>query len=98
MKKIHRMLRIFFVLVFSSAFFLLQAQTQTPKYTVHTVAKGETLSQLAQKNHTTVGDIMRLNGMNANSQLKVGQKIKVPSGATTTTKTTATKPTSTKTS
>lgn len=45
---------------------------------VHTVKTGETLSGIAQKNGTTVGDIMRLNGMTADSKLLVGAKIKIP--------------------
>jgi LysM repeat protein len=92
------MKKIIFILILFVVFTFVHAQTQTPKYTVHTVVKGETLSQLAQKNHTTVSAIMQLNGMNSKSQLKIGEKIKIPTGATTTTtKSTATKTTSTKT-
>lgn len=47
--------------------------------TVHAVAKGETLSGIARKYHTTVGDIMRLNGMGTKSVLRIGAKIKIPS-------------------
>jgi LysM repeat protein len=47
--------------------------------TVHAIAKGETLSGLAKKYHTTVGDIMRLNGMDSKSVLHIGQKVKIPS-------------------
>lgn len=54
---------------------LAQAQT---KYITHTIASGETLSALSAKYKTTVGDIMRLNGMNATSKLAVGQTIKIP--------------------
>jgi len=53
-------------------------QAQTTKYTEHILAKGETLSMLAATYNSTVGDIMRLNGMHANSVLEVGQKIKIP--------------------
>lgn len=53
----------------------LKAQT---KYITHTIAAGETLSALSAKYKTTVGDIMRLNGMNASSKLAVGQSIKIP--------------------
>lgn len=65
-----------------------QVNAQGTKYTIHTIAKGETLSQLAQKYHTSVGNIMRLNGMNTKSQLKVGEKIKIPSSSATVQKTT----------
>ncbi len=47
---------------------------------VHTIKQGETLSALATKYATTVGNIMRLNGMNAKSQLTIGKAIKIPSG------------------
>src|SRR5262245_48200139 len=59
-------------------FFVVQLYAQKVSYTMHTVAKGETLSELAKKFHTTAGDIMRLNGMTPKSQLKVGEKIKIP--------------------
>lgn len=54
---------------------LVNAQT---KYITHTISAGETLSALSAKYKTTVGDIMRLNGMNATSKLEIGQKIKIP--------------------
>jgi LysM repeat protein len=72
----------------------LYAQTN---YTTHTIQKGETLSILAQKYHTTVGDIMRLNGMTGKSQLKTGEKIKIPSGNVSATTKKATKTTPSKT-
>lgn len=45
----------------------------------HLVKAGETLSGLAKQFHTTVGEIMRLNGMNNKSILRTGKKIKIPS-------------------
>jgi len=53
----------------------LKAQTA---YSMHTIAAGETLSALAKEYHTTVGDIMRINGMHSNSKLQIGEKIKIP--------------------
>ncbi len=47
-------------------------------YSMHILEAGETLSMLAKSYHTTVGDIMRMNGMNAQSQLQIGEKIKIP--------------------
>ena len=46
--------------------------------TVHVIKEGETLSQLARKYGTTVGDIMRFNGMGTDSKLFVGEKVKIP--------------------
>src|SRR5437868_14747703 len=71
---------LFLVLLYCA--FNTYAKAQESKYTIHTIAQGETLSALAQKYHTTVGDIMRLNGMNSKSHLTVGEKIKIPSAST----------------
>ena len=46
--------------------------------TVHEIKEGETLSGLAKIYGTTVGDIMRFNGMNADSKLFVGEKVRIP--------------------
>lgn len=65
-------------------FFLLcigfntQIQAQQNSYIQYTVKPGETLSAIAAKYHTSVGDIMRLNGMNQQSILKAGATIKIP--------------------
>lgn len=56
---------------------ILSCQIMAQK--THTVKSGETLSAIARDNGTTVGDIMRMNGMNADSKLNVGDKIKIPS-------------------
>jgi LysM repeat protein len=66
-----------------SVFFCTNINAQETKYTTHTIAKGETLSAIAKKYHTTVGDIMRLNSMNSTSKLKIGEKVKIPSSSTT---------------
>lgn len=47
-------------------------------YTVHTVAKGETLYQIATKYHTTVQKIAQYNHLTNVNSLKVGQKLKIP--------------------
>lgn len=57
---------------------VLQATAQRGEV-VHVIAHGETLSGLAKQYHTTVGDIMRLNGMNDKSILRIGMKVKIPS-------------------
>lgn len=48
---------------------------------LHVLKKGETLSMLASKYNTTVGDIMRLNGMHQDTKLVIGSKIKIPQGS-----------------
>lgn len=68
--------KILFFLCF--IFSVAAVQAQSIKYTEHILKKGETLSMLAKKYHSTVGDFMRLNGMHANSVLATGQKIKIP--------------------
>ncbi len=47
-------------------------------YKVHTIKEGETLSQLAKKYGTSVGDIMRLNKMTTSSKLLIGEEVKIP--------------------
>jgi len=75
------------LLVLLYSVFNIYAKGQEPKYTMHTLAKGETLSVLAEKYHTTVGDIMRLNGMDTKSRLEIGKKIKIPPPNTKTVRT-----------
>jgi LysM repeat protein len=74
MKRMHT----FFVLFFSMILLSVTGFAQDD-YMVHTIKKGETLSAIAKQYHSTVGDIMRLNGMNGKSKLKIGQKIKISS-------------------
>jgi LysM repeat protein len=54
-------------------------------YSTHTLKQGETLSALAKQYNTNVGDIMRLNGMHADSKLVYGSKIKIPAELRSTT-------------
>ena len=51
---------------------------QETNYTEHIIKPKETLSSIAKANHTTIGDIMRLNGMNTKSSLKQGATLKIP--------------------
>jgi LysM repeat protein len=67
-----RLFFLAFMIVVSSAAF---AQDEI----LHTVKSGESLSRLAKQYHTTVGEIMRANGMNSKSILKIGKTIKIPS-------------------
>lgn len=63
-------------LVFISFFQLATAQTN---YTKHTLKQGESLSALAKQYNISVGDIMRMNGMHADTKLVYGSVIKIPS-------------------
>ena len=57
----------------------LQIASAQTNYVSHTLKEGETLSMLAQQYNTSVGDIMRINGMHADTKLVYGSKIKIPS-------------------
>jgi LysM repeat protein len=82
-----------FLFLFTCALLLnVSLFAQSVKYTLHTLAQGETLSMLAEKYKTTVGDIMRLNGMHADTKLAVGQKIKIPASGQTVVRGSETKP------
>ena len=74
-KKISAAICVVFTIICSSA-------SAQKNISLHTIKQGETLSALAKKYSTTVGDIMRLNGMNSKSQLKNGEVIKIPSATT----------------
>jgi LysM repeat protein len=60
------------------SFLLFQYVSAQTNYITHTLKQGESLSALALQYHTTVGDIMRINGMHADSKLAYGSKIKIP--------------------
>ncbi|MBN2125511.1 MAG: LysM peptidoglycan-binding domain-containing protein [Deltaproteobacteria bacterium] len=51
-----------------------------PAYVVHRVRGGDTLSTVARKYHSSVGAIMAANGLKRKDYLKVGWRLKVPSG------------------
>lgn len=44
---------------------------------LYKVRKGDSLSKIASRNHTSVATICRLNGIKANATLKPGQKLKI---------------------
>jgi murein DD-endopeptidase MepM/ murein hydrolase activator NlpD len=45
---------------------------------VHVVNRGDTLMSIAHRNHVPVAELARANSLDANSKLKLGQKINVP--------------------
>jgi LysM repeat protein len=70
---------VFKASIFSFSMLLfVSLRAQTGNTIVHVIKHGETLSALARQYHTTVGDIMRLNGMNSKSVLRIGEKVKIP--------------------
>ncbi len=60
----------------------VQSASAQSNYITHTLKQGETLSMLAKQYNTNVGDIMRLNGMHADTKLVYGSPIKIPSTKT----------------
>jgi cell wall-associated NlpC family hydrolase len=52
-----------------------QAATKTVK---HTIKNGETLYSIAHKNHTTIAEVRKVNGLKKGDKLKIGRVLKVP--------------------
>ncbi len=52
-----------------------QGSSTAPQY--HKVRKGDTLSQIAQRNSTTIDALCRLNGISRNSTLQINQRLRV---------------------
>lgn len=52
-----------------------QVTPPAPKRVVHVVKKGETLSSIAKKHHTTVKKICNLNKISAKKTLRIGQRL-----------------------
>ena len=52
-----------------------QAATKTVK---HTIKNGETLYTIAHKNHTTIEEVRKVNGLKKGDTLKLGRVLKVP--------------------
>ncbi|MGF7231380.1 LysM peptidoglycan-binding domain-containing protein [Arachidicoccus sp.] len=65
-------------ILISALFLFVGASLAQSSYKVHTIKEGETLSQLAKKYGTSVGDIMRLNKMTTSSKLSIGEEVKIP--------------------
>jgi len=69
------MKKIFFLI---GSFLIAGIVSAQSAYFVHTIKDGETLTKLANKYGTTVGDIMRLNQMTTSSKLEIGEQVKIP--------------------
>ena len=55
------------------------ASTSSSKPKTHVVKKGETLSSIASKNHCTVNELKKWNGIKGNN-IQAGQKLKIKKG------------------
>ncbi len=51
-----------------------------PPYVVHRVRRGETLSIIARRHRASVKSIMAMNGLRSSHYIKVGWKLKIPTG------------------
>lgn len=47
------------------------------EYVTYTVRKGDTLSAIASRNHVSLGTLMNLNGLNKNSKIYPGMKLRI---------------------
>lgn len=52
-----------------------RTHSASPKY--YTIKKGDNLGSIARRNHTTVQKLCQLNGINKNTTLRVGRRIRV---------------------
>ncbi|MBA1421141.1 MAG: LysM peptidoglycan-binding domain-containing protein [Epsilonproteobacteria bacterium] len=50
----------------------------THRFTKHSIKKGETLYTIAHKNHTTIAEVRKANGLKKGETLKIGRVLKVP--------------------
>jgi murein DD-endopeptidase MepM/ murein hydrolase activator NlpD len=50
--------------------------------TVHVVNRGDTLLNIARRNHVPVAELAKTNGLDASAKLKLGQKVTVPGSKT----------------
>ncbi len=66
------------------------ASASTAKTVEYVVAKGDTLYGIARKNGMTVADLMAINNLDSSAVIKVGQKLKVSAGSTSSSSSAAT--------
>ena len=58
-----------------------QEKSKTDQSDVHVVESGDTLFSIARKYHTSLKDIIRINGISPTDVIKPGQKLKIPGNA-----------------
>ncbi len=76
------MKKLLWATTFCLFIFIMKTASAQSGYINHTLKSGETLSALAKQYNTNVGDIMRENGMHADTKLAYGSIIKIPSNKT----------------
>lgn len=64
--------------------------TNTTTTKEYTVVKGDTLYSIAKKNGLTVAELMAINNLDSSAVIKIGQKLKITTGTSSTTKPAAT--------
>lgn len=64
-------------------------QTRDTKYTVR---RGDTLSTIARRHHVRMSELVALNGLKSRNQIRVGQKLRLPSDVTPSTEKAAYRP------
>ncbi len=62
-----------------------QQQSQSAPTFTYTVKSGDTLGEIAQEHNVSASTLCMLNGIRSNSTLQVGQRLKIPGQAPTTT-------------
>ena len=70
MKRVYKILLPLSIVAVTS-----HAATKTVK---HTIKKGETLYSVPHKNHTTIEEVRKANGLKKGDNLKIGRVLKVP--------------------
>ncbi len=56
------------------------AAPPAPTYTTYRVVRGDTVSRIARRYHTTIAKIVSLNHLNKKALIRVGQTLKIPNG------------------
>ena len=73
-----RPLKIFYTLLLTLSLTAVSAQAATPKTLKHTIKKGETLSSIAKKYHTTIAKVRQVNGLKKGAVIQYGKTLNVP--------------------
>ena len=71
------LLKKLYILLFSLTVMTSTSQAAT-KTVKHTIKNGETLYTIAHKNHTTIDEVRKVNGLKKGDNLKIGRVLNVP--------------------